>query len=327
MRIALYVHGRGRGHASRSRSVAHALRAEGHALRILAGGDAVDMLRDDPDWQQRQPVVPGSVLSTTPGRLREELALLREWSPELVISDGDMPSVLAARALRVPALAIGHDLIFSRCVLPGDTPRAALLRERVNSAHTRLARFGVAVNFLPLDAANDRVRVARPDLREALRGETRDEGHIVAYFRDPNGAPVLEALVRAGERVKLFGARFEPPPGVEPQPFDDRAFAEALLGARAVVGSSGSNLLAECVALGKPLLALYAKGDAEQRINGHLLEAAQVGTSARFDAPMAPVVSRFLARVEARDFARASLDAMPTASEAIVQLLSQVLGR
>ena len=327
MRIALYVHGRGRGHASRSRSIADALRAEGHSLRIFAGGDAVDMLRDDADWHMRRPVVPGAVLSTTPGRLREELSLLRDWAPELVISDGDMPSVLAARALGVPALAIGHDLIFSRCVLPSDTPRAALLRERVNSAHTRLARFGVAVNFLPLVGVNDRVRVARPDLRAALRGDVRDDGWVVAYFRDPNGAPVLEALVRAGQRVKLFGARFPPPPGVEPQPFDDRAFAAALLGARAVVGSSGSNLLAECVALGKPLLALYAKGDAEQQINGHLLETAHVGTSARFDAPMAPVVTRFLARVEARDFARASLEAMPTASEAVAQLLPQVLAR
>ncbi|MCA9706868.1 MAG: hypothetical protein KDK70_13530 [Myxococcales bacterium] len=45
-RIHYYVHGRGRGHATRSRAVIDRLRAAGHEVVTFAGADALPLLRD-----------------------------------------------------------------------------------------------------------------------------------------------------------------------------------------------------------------------------------------------------------------------------------------
>ena len=325
MRIAYFVHGRGRGHASRSSAVLHRLREAGHEVTLFAGGDALDMLRGTAGLMPVSSVAPGSgLVRRTASRVRHDVQAMRSLRPDRVVSDGDMPSMLAAARLGIPSLAIGHDLVFSRCRLPATLCRRALAKQRVNAFHTSLARAGVAVNFLPVEAAHASFVVARPDVRAELAGGTGSDGPIVAYFRDANGARVLGELVRAGERVVLFGARFEAPAGVEVAPFDVGAFARALASARAVVGSSGSNLLAECVALGKPLLAMHEAGDAEQRLNGDLLEAAGAGVAVPFSTPdLRAVVRRFLARVDQGRFSRPDMRSMTTASEAMLTVMAR----
>mgnify|MGYP000309546913 CR=1 FL=1 len=46
LKIAYFVHGRGRGHATRARTVGQMLLAEQHAFQIFAGRDAFPVLKD-----------------------------------------------------------------------------------------------------------------------------------------------------------------------------------------------------------------------------------------------------------------------------------------
>ena len=325
MRIAYFVHGRGRGHASRTRAIVRALREQdGHHVKVFAGGDALDLLGSDPDLVEAPPVMPGSgVVGQTRARLREDRPALRLLSPELIVSDGDMPGLLHARRLGIPSVAVGHDLVFSHCRLPPGLPTGALVRQRINAAHLQFADHGVAVHFLPITPSAAGVRCARPTVAQPSPTCRREE-HIVAYFRDPNAGEVLEALARTGRSVLAFGYRGAVPRGVTRCPFDAASFRRALASCHSVVGSAGSNLLAECIQLGRPILALHAPRDAEQRMNAAMLTHSGAGHGMRIDRADPDQVRRFLRHVDDGLFRTVDLSALRTTVEAMRETVEQV---
>lgn len=324
MRIAYFVHGRGRGHASRSSTVIQRLLDEGHDVHTFAGGDAWDLMRALPQTTQIRSVTPGvSLFRDAPSRVCGDRALLRALQPDVVVSDGDMPSVLAAKSMGIRAVSIGHDLVFARCKLPEEVPMGKVLKERINSFHTRLAPEGVAVNFLPVESACERTVVARPDFSASLLANAKDEGHIVAYFRDPNGERIARSLARQGREVRFFSPRGEKIPGVDVRPICRESFVESMASASAIVGSIGSNLVAESIALGKPFLGVHKRGDAEQALNAGMVRSAHVGMVTTFEEDDPWVAQRFMERVELGAFRRVNTSAMRPASEAMSAVLAQ----
>jgi UDP:flavonoid glycosyltransferase YjiC (YdhE family) len=149
--VAYYVHGRGRGHATRALTIVPALRAAGHDVVVHSGADALEVLHPmerpvDVGVVPRGPLAPFHIASRAVGA-RGGLATLR---PDVVVSDGDAPSMHAARSLGIPCLAVGHGLIFGHVVLPSGLPRARIALERINVASSSwLAQRRVAVHFLP----------------------------------------------------------------------------------------------------------------------------------------------------------------------------------
>src|SRR5690606_1597336 len=153
------------------------------------------------------------------------------------------------------------------------------------------------------------VAVARPDLRDDLRGPLTRDGFVLAYFRDDNGARPLELALAAGAEVVCFSAVSPGLPGLRSHRPDRAAFAEHLRRCDGVITSAGSNVLAECVMLGKPALALYRRDDGEQALNARLAEHAGVAVARSFDALSAADVATYLARARAGDFAALDLAA------------------
>ncbi len=319
-----YIHGRGRGHASRSPVVRAALAQAGYRVQLHAGGDAMDLLSDD-DVQLRSPLRRSPLSPLRLGlRTLEDGLRFASQRPDLIVSDGDHGAVLGGRLLRVPVLAIGHDLVFDRRVRLPSLPLAPLRAQRINALPSRAASRFVAVHFLPAESDHPGFRIARPEGPLQTPSLADPEAPIVCYFRDGNGAPVAEALAKAGREVLLFGPGASPAPGVQAHPFSQQAFRTAMNRCSAVVGSAGSNMLAECVLLRKPVLAVYRAGDAEQHLNALLIERASVGMArALHDAPRA--AERFVRRVQRRDFATVDLQsALPPLSAAVADTLAEL---
>lgn len=347
--IAHYVHGRGRGHASRSLPVIERLRAEGHRVVPCAGGDAEEVLGTDPELRRVAPTLPGPrSLVDVPHRVMEDITWLRRLRPDLVITDGDAPGIIAARRLGLPTLGLGHDLVFVRSRLPRGLPTRALWSQRASVATVHLlADAAVAVHFLPTEATTPRTWLARPDRRAAPADAAGlpETPFGVAYFRDENGAGVLEALAAAGHTVLEFtdalddGARHDaraeasvdaPTSGgrVLRRPRSRSSFAAALARAAFVVGSSGSNLLAEAVMLRRPILACHAPDDTEQELNALLVERAELGLRARLDGDAAEIVARFDALLAAGPRPMVDLErALPAASTAVAEAVAALLRR
>ena len=72
--IHYYVHGRGRGHATRSLAVVETLRAAGHHVSVFAGQGAAPFFERDPDLLAVDSLMPGDGLQTF-GKLARRLRL------------------------------------------------------------------------------------------------------------------------------------------------------------------------------------------------------------------------------------------------------------
>ena len=327
MQIAYFVHGRGRGHASRTLSIVESLLADGHDVHTFGGGDADDLLSGLDGYQSVEPIRPGlrSTLAV-PRRLSADWQQLRGLTPDLVLSDGDGPSLVVARSLGLRTVSIGHDLVFTRCRLPRGLPRWALNVERRSAFFaTKMAKYGVAVHFLPIEPAESHTICARPTLRSGLREDVTNEDHLVCYFRDRNGLPAVRWAVDSDARTVVFGDPSLDVAGAEAHGFERSDFAKELRSCLAVICSAGSNLLAETVLLRKPVLALYRKRDSEQCLNAIMVERAKVGVSCAFEDLDVATVTRFVERARAADFAHLDLaSALPDTVTATRQVVAKL---
>jgi hypothetical protein len=221
---------------------------------------------------------------------------------------------VAGRVLGLPTVAIGHGLVFGHAKLD-KLPVWPRAREALNAASSSyLAHRRVGVHFLPAASRDEATIIARPDFPSGFEAAPAEDWAL-AYFRDDNGLGLLDALSghweRLGvKRVRCFGASPAPglraPEGVEFMPMDPTLFHELLPGARAVVGSAGSNLIAECVHLGKPLLCQYSAKDAEQAMNARLAEDAGVAVAVEREGDYAAVRS-FAEKLAAGSFEKVDL--------------------
>lgn len=331
-RVHLYVHGRGRGHGTRARSIADRLQAQGTEVTVFAGPGAESAFGDAYPVTPVESLVPGMGLSTIGhlrNRVQDALAETREALADVVITDGDMPGAVAARLAGVPAVAVGHGLVFSHARRPAGVPRGPWLRE---AAKARSASVGtqrqVAVNFVPLESRVDTAIVARPVLRAALSEPGQiapaNNPEVVCYFRDDNGEAILRSLVDLGLAPVLFTSVGADIPGVTVRPPDSAAFADALLSARAVVSSAGSQLISECVALGVPQFALYAPSDDEQRLNVAMLKNAGLGDGCGFAEASTEILRDFVSDLDEVPAAPPEPWG-PDAAEAVCDVVRQLL--
>lgn len=310
--IHYYVHGRGRGHATRSRAVISRLLRAGFEVTAFAGEAAEPLLRDAVTTRSVRSILPTSGRDTPrllASRVAAAVAAVRRDRADLVISDGDLPGTLAARATGRPSIAVGHGLVFHCAVRPPWAPAGPWRREGWKAAISTLgAQRHIAVSFVPL--AIRRGRLARPCLEPALAAATprTPDGPLLCYFRDDAPRSLLERLAALDPPVILFANRDPGVPGIQHEPPSRTRFVQVLGRARAVVASAGSQLIGECVGLGVPLLALHAEGDDEQMLNVLMLRNAGLGDGGPLPTLDDARLHAFLARPAAATLAWSAPD-------------------
>ena len=329
MRVEYYIHGRGRGHASRSVPIARRLLEAGHEVRVHGGGDGADLVDTLADKESREPLLPGPrAIATLPLRAVQDARRLRRAKPDAVVSDGDQSALMAGRLLRLPTIAVGHDLVYTACVVPRELSRLSVYSQRANGAvPTYLAARGVAVHFLPTKPRWPGVRVARPDPIGLPGGPPEDEGFFLAYFRDANGGAAVDLLRAQGREVRWHGPGAVDERGTPCPTISREQFVRELARCSAVVASAGSNLLAECVLFNKPILALYRAGDAEQSMNAVWAQRARIALSSRIDRVSRSLMAHFVSQVDAHDFTSVPLaERLRPVSSVVLETLDELAG-
>jgi hypothetical protein len=255
-----------------------ALRDEGLRVRVFAGADAWPWLASLGGVEPIDSLPPctsarGLVLLAR--RIRAAVRALVHDEAALVISDGDVPGLWAAALAGRPRIAIGHGLLFDRFHRPRGVSPGPWRRERAKAwLSAAAATRCIAVSFCPLDRRDPSAVLARS--YDARPQAGRATGPVLCYFRDGVDPRVLATIVRNAP-LELFAPADPRIAGVRWHPLDPQRFADAMLGARCVVGSAGSQLIGECLALGLPLFGIHGDRDDEQRINVELLRRAGAG--------------------------------------------------
>lgn len=275
MRLAYSCTGEGFGHAARMVVVANLLGGR-HQVRYFVPKNIQPFLRekltgftaeDIPffpyvKYKDRVDLLQ-TVLACMPkiwdfprdvARLSGRLKALRV---EAVIADFDPYLAWAGRKAGLPVFQINHPGIIAKHITPD--PRSWL-----PAAGARLMEGPwnerVHISFFGGDAGP----LFRPSL---FRYSVTDGDYLLFNLKDSYKPAVAEVL----KRLPYIKARVFPCPGEN--------FEEALAGCKAVVSSAGHQIIAESMALGKPILVLPQKGQWEQLLNARMLEKAGAGAS------------------------------------------------
>ncbi|WP_076790916.1 MJ1255/VC2487 family glycosyltransferase [Chlorobium sp. KB01] len=125
MKILFGVQGTGNGHISRSRELVRKLREDGHDVDVIISGRKAEELKEVEIFEPFR-VMKGMTLVSHKGkmsyidtmiqldlaRLMADVALLDTAGTELVITDFDPVTSMAARVRNIPSMGFGHQYAF-----------------------------------------------------------------------------------------------------------------------------------------------------------------------------------------------------------------------
>jgi hypothetical protein len=301
------VQGEGRGHATRSKVVIDALRAEGCAVRVFTGGDALGLFSGERDLEEipllrfhfgaggRLDLMATAVRNLKPlhgilhrsSPAHERLhRLASQETPDLVISDFEpLLGRFAARS-RIPWISVDHQHVLTDTVLPklgrGLDLELLLLARFSEWLVPAPVRVVSSFHHFPLRPGS-RARLVGCFLRDGFAHRpVRDEGHVCAYLKEPGMLPsVLGAMAGVPETAfHLWCAgTATTPENVGLSKPSSEAFLEDLANCSWLLSTAGNQLLGEALALGKPVLAIPVPGQTEQALNAAALEASGCGRS------------------------------------------------
>lgn len=271
-RILYGVMGDARGHLSRSLAVAQAL--PDHDF-LFAGGGVVREVRDYGFAHYELPMLAtvhknnhvdafGTILNGVrvllrPGPvLREYAALIRDFQPDLIITDYEYYTPRAAHLAGYPCLSLDHQHIISHgrySVPPHQLHSRAMFMSLMKLLFSRSDRHW-ATSFYQLAPVDESVKVFPPILRPDVREITPGVGeHALVYISgsrpDEN---ILDVFREVDRPFHIYGYGKRPDSGnLSFRKTDRMGFLEDLAASRYVISSGGHSLISESLYYGKPL--------------------------------------------------------------------------
>src|SRR5271157_4817023 len=196
------------------------------------------------------------LLLRVPLELKRLVARLRALRIEAVISDFDPFLPWAARIAGIPILQINHPGVVQR--VPRPRPLAM-----ITSVATRFLEGPwderILISFYNGDVG--------PILREEIFSHpVRDDGALLVNLKESLRPVVLPVLDAMGLRYRLV-----------PDPREN--FEEALAACSFVLSTAGHQIIAESIALNKPILVIPQRGQWEQKLNAKMVEETGKGRS------------------------------------------------
>jgi uncharacterized protein (TIGR00661 family) len=324
MRIVYGVHGYGRGHATRTLAILPHL-IPNHQLLIIAGGDAYSAIW--PDFPvTRIPTLGfaygrGSGQRSTWQTLRRNLSaaldliwrgpvfemvrdIVRDFAPDVVISDAEAWTHQVAAALRIPRISIDHIGIMEYCRPPIEWHDR--LEAKLDTLCYRMLMGSpdraIVSSFYPAPPRRPGVCVVGTLPRPAVSNLSPHRGdYLLAYFNRGElqlSGRILKALEETGCPIHIYGTERRGRQGALTfLPLSSLPFLEDLAGCRAVISTAGNQLMGEAIYLGKPVLVM-PECCVEQRLNAAAVERLGIGMRVQQRRFTAQRLREFLDRID-----------------------------
>jgi uncharacterized protein (TIGR00661 family) len=322
MRILYGVHGYGRGHATRTLALLPHL-ARKHQLLVLAGGDAYSAIWPDypvtriptlgfaygrhtgkrSNWQTFRRNISAALDLLLHGPVFDMVRdAVRDFAPDVVISDAEAWTHRVAGALRIPRISIDHIGIMAYCrpeIEWHDRVEACLDTCCYRMLMGEPDRIIVS-SFYDASPRRPGVCVVATLPRQTVREITPTRGeHLLAYFNrgEQQLKPaMLRVLEDVGCPVHVYGTARQGRQGrLSFLPPSNLPFLEDLAACRAVVSTAGNQLMGEAIWLGKPVLVMPERC-VEQRLNAAAVERLGIGMRVTRREFTAERLRAFLAR-------------------------------
>jgi len=321
VKILYGVNGEGMGHATRSEVVIESLIGD-HDLRIMASGAAYRYLSgffgnvskvfgpsfamENGEIRKWQSVTGMLTMARReiPDSVTTWFETIREWQPDVVVTDFEPLSGIYARWSQTPLVCVDNIHLIDRCrhvpeILKGAFEEIRVARAVVRAMSAPAGDYVIPTLFHP-EVIKGRTRLVRPILRQPVIEATPVRGeHLVVY--SAGDEELTEVLRDSPVPCHVYGMRDGDAVGttdgaIEYRPRSIDGFLDDLASSRGVITGGGFSLLGEAVYLGKPILSVPIKGQFEQLMNSRYIELEGYGHSARMVDRV--VLDRFLASLD-----------------------------
>jgi uncharacterized protein (TIGR00661 family) len=326
MKILYGVVGEGMGHAMRSRVVLEHLVGQGHEIEIMASGRATDFLAKhfqgvnrihglhmiyDENRVRRGKTVWSNVLTGAigvPQNIAAYFELIKDFKPEVVVSDFESWTYLYAKLNRLPILSIDNMQIINRCthapaILAGYEAEFQLTKAFIKGKLPFCNHYLITTFFRP-PVRKPETSLYPPILRPEILSAARRRGdHLLVYQTAEGNDGLVSALAKTGLECRIYGMRRgiteeQVDGALRYRPFSEAGFVDDLASARGVIAGGGFTLMGEAVYLRKPMLAIPLQHQFEQVMNARYLELEGFGRMAKSLTEPA-VVRDFVAAIPA----------------------------
>jgi uncharacterized protein (TIGR00661 family) len=258
--------------------------------------------------------------------------IVREFGPDVIISDAEVWSHRVAADLKIPRIGFDHIGLLAYCrpeVEWGDRTAAWFNGQCYRWLMGQPDRVIVS-SFYPVRPRRPDVKIVGPLLRQAVREQSPCQGdHLLAYFnqgKDQLLPAMLDALAGAGPPVHVYGSNRRGQEGpLTFLPLSNLPFLEDLASCRAVISTAGNQLIGEALYLGKPV-CVTPEACVEQRLNAAAVERLGIGMRVAARQFSAERLRGFLANLDsyASNLARNVRDGVQESLDAIEQFLTEL---
>ena len=305
MKILYGVVGEGMGHAMRSRVVLEHLLGAGHELNIMASSRAADFLGKrfagvnrihglhmiyEENRVRRGATFWSNVLAGVTGIPKNIAAyfdLLRQFRPDVVVSDFESWTYLFAKTHALPVISVDNMQIINRCthapeVTAGHETDFQIAKTFVKGKLPFCNHYLITTFFYP-PIRKDHTSLHPPILRpEILAAKPSQGDHVLVYQTAEGNEGLTATLAATGVECRIYGMRRgitedQVEGNLRYRPFSEDGFIQDLASCKAVIAGGGFTLMGEAVYLHKPMLAVPLQGQFEQVINARYLESEGYG--------------------------------------------------
>ncbi len=306
-RIFYGVMGDARGHLSRSLSVAQHM--PGHEFLFAGGGTVADLRLEGYNVVDLEMLATKykksrvdflatvgnalSLLLTQKNSIVRRLArVIEEFNPDLILSDYEFFTPLAARYLGRPCVSLDHQHVLTHTHY--DQPPGQFVNRRITffpimHLYSNATCYMVSSFFQPPAKDPNLTEIFPPILRTVVKEHTpREEEHALVYSSGGAYKDLLPFLKGRNRKFIIYG--FGEQPSSKNLVFKKNSvhgFLEDLVGAQYVISNGGHSLISEALYYGKPVLCFPIHFLYEQFLNGYFLQKYCYG---RFS--MNPVIDK-----------------------------------
>jgi len=295
------------GHAMRSRVVLEYLVSQGHEVEIMASGRAVEFLQRRFDAVKRirgfhiiyehNRVRRGktflsnvALAASLPQNIAAYFELIREFKPEVVISDFESWTYVYAKMHGLPIISVDNMQIINRCthdpeVIDKYETDFRVIRLFIKGKLPFCSHYIITSFFRP-PLRKPKTTLCPPILRpEILAAERSDGDHLLVYQTAEGNEVLVETLQKTGIPCRIYGMRRSiTEDQVEGnlcyRPFSEEQFIADLASSQGVIAGGGFTLMGEAVYLHKPMLAVPVEHQFEQNLNARYWPRARSGREA-----------------------------------------------
>jgi uncharacterized protein (TIGR00661 family) len=301
VKILYGVCGEGRGHASRSCILIHHLQQKGHKISIVAGGKAYRILSKEFDhvlqiesprgfYKENQVRIFLTLLHTAyqtiarvPVSFFKIRRLIREVQPDLLITDAEPISHIAARFSNIKRISIDNPtaLIYRR--IPKklrEYPAWLFLFFTLKSSLLGADKY-IIYDFSEEQIDNPDVLFLKPLIQPGLLQQTSTSSdHIFVYQTSLTFPSLLVSLKKFKETFLIYGFNKDAVDGnLVFKRFNNDEFYHDLAACKAVIVNGGFTAISEALFLKKPIFCLPIRHQFEQTFNAKCVEWMRVGVS------------------------------------------------